>query len=336
VVHNVSADSYGYVEVLDAITNKKTDTCDTGTNATQVVVTGVDWSTLGVAVDDVILSPSTGVPTSYAFVTAISGNTLIYEDMRGALTAFAVGTSIKVGTARKIRLTTAAPHRGLRTGTYNYFTIGDAVSATITGTSFTPTTVTGSATTGASVGEEAIASGGSHGKITGITATTLTVNCWIGGVPAPGETVTTRSCDEYVIETRPMIQPVIWIKPTPSVSDDAGTERLWMSFDTEPYLPSNDWENLDIPPRYTDCFYACCEWQVARQTGTQSPAQILKYKELYESELAVFGGDIHEVARGQIMTVWGNRASAGVDYSNRGTLSGNRYDTDAMLTEQNS
>jgi hypothetical protein len=336
VVHNVTGDSYGYVEVLDLITAKKTDTCDTGTSSTQVVALGVDWSALNVEVDDIICSPSTGVPTTYAFVTEVSGNTLIYEAIRGSLTAFAVGTAIKVGKAQKIRLSTAAPHRGLRTGTSNRFSIGDAVSATITATTFTPTTCTGSSTTGASVGQEAIASGGSHGYITGITATTLTVTAWIGGVPADGETVTVRSCDAYVIETRPMIQPVIWLKPTPSSSDTPGTERMHVSYDKEPFLPTQDYEYLDIPVQFTDAFYACCAWQVSMQTGTHSPAQVQKYKEMYEQELAVFGGNIHQVARGQIITVWGNRQAAGIQYSGRGTISGHLYDTDAMLSDQNS
>jgi hypothetical protein len=57
---------------------------------------------------------------------------------------------------------------------------------------------------------------------------------------------------------------------------------------------------------------------------------------MYEQELAVFGGNIHQVARGQIITVWGNRQAAGIQYSGRGTISGHLYDTDAMLSDQNS
>jgi len=336
VVHNTTADSLGYVEVLDLITNKGSGTCGAGTDADEVVVVGTDWEALEVQEDDIICAPSTGIPTTYAFVTGVSGDTLTYEAIRGSLSAFAVGTTIKVGQAQKIRLSTAAPHRGLRSGTYNYFTVGAAALATIAGTTFTPTSCTGGATAGASVGNEAIASGGSHGYIEAVEDNTLTVTCWIGGIPAAGEVVTVWASDGYTVETRPMIQPVMWLAPTPSSSDTEGTERLWISYDIEPYLPTLDWHYLDIPQRYTDCFYACCEWQVSRQTGTHKPPAVAQYKKLYEDEVAVFGGDIHEIARGEIITVWNNRFPGNYGHANQGVVSGNIYDVAAMLEEQNS
>lgn len=335
VVHNLSADSFGYVETLDVITAKTSGVCTAGTDSSHITIAGYDWEALGVKVDDIICTPQTGIPTSYAFVTEMDGADLYYDDIRGALSAFDAAMGVKVGIARRIRLSTAAPHRGLRSGTYNYFTIAATASATMTGTTFTPTACTGSSPSGASVGEEAIASGGSHGYIEEVGDSSITVTCWIGGVPVDGEVVTIRACDEYAVETCPRIQPFLWLYPTPSTSDTPGTERLWIEHDIQPYLPTRDHEFLDIPERYTDCFYSCVEWHAARQTGTHNPRAVAEYKQLYEDELLKFQGDIHEVPRGEIITPWSNRHPGSHGSANQGVVSGNVYDVDGMLEDQN-
>ena len=334
VVHNHTADSYGYVEILDMITARTTKTCTSGTTSSIIQSGSTDWDALGVKVDDLITHPASGIPQTYAFVSEIDGVDLHYTDVRGVNTEFSSGNGIKVGVANKIRLSTGAPHRGLRSGSYNYFKV-DTVTATITGTTFTPTRCTGSSASGASAGEEAIASGGSHGYITAVGSNYIDVTCWIGGVPGPGETVTTRPCDEYSVQTRPMIQPEIWLRPTPSTSDSVGTERLWISFDIQPFLPTEDYEYLDIPEKFLDAYKACLEWTVSMQTGTHKPKAVAEYKQLYVDELLTFQGDIHEVARGQIMTPWGNRYPTNSRQGNMGTNSGNIYDVNSMVSDQN-
>jgi len=335
IVHNDSADSYGYIKILDMITSKTIKTCAAETDSSEIVAAATDWKTLGVKVDDLICYPSTGVPTTYAFVTGMSGGTLSYTDIRGTLSAFTQALNVKVGVANKIRLNTDAPHRGLRSGSYNTFSVA-AATATMTGTTFSDTRCTGSSTTGASAGQEAIASGGSHGYITGVGSNYVDVTCWIGGVPGDGEVVTIQTCDEYHIETRPMIQEEVWLRPTPSVSDAIGAERLWLDFDIEPYLPTKDYEYIDIPVKYKDAFTACIEWKVSRQTGTHKPRAIAEYKSLYDNEIAKFEGDIHVGATGDIMTVYKNaHPNAGIR-GGVGTRSGHIYDTAGMVNEQNS
>jgi len=333
VVQNRTGKSYGYVKVLDTITAKQSGNT-TGASSTTVTVNAVDFDALGVNVDDIIVSPNTGIPTTYAFVTEISGDTLTYEDIRGALSEFTVGLGIRVGQAQKIVLSTDAPHRGLRSGTYNYFFV-DALVDTIVATVFTDTRCTGNGIADSEVGQEAIAAGGSHGKISEVTDTYVDVEKWIGGRPVDGEVVTTRACDEYQVETEPRIQPVVWLKSTPSTSDTEGEERLWASFDEKPYVPTEDWQYIDVPDKWEDALRACCEWQTAKLSGTHTTRQINDYRQIYLDEVRGHQGDIHEVARGEIMTVYGNRFRSGSGHEYTGVNSGIPWDGDAMLDEQN-
>lgn len=62
-------------------------------------------------------------------------------------------------------------------------------NATIVGTTFTPTTVTGPVTGSPTVDNLAVASGGSVGIVSGVGLNTLTVHSWVDGIPADGETV---------------------------------------------------------------------------------------------------------------------------------------------------
>jgi len=336
VVHNDTRDSYGYVEVLDMVTAKTTKVCSSGTTSSVIHSSGTDWAALGVAVDDLICHPATGVPKTYAFVTEIDETALYYDDIRGVLSEFDAALTLKIGVANKIRLNTAAPHRGLRSGTSNTFTVNATASASMTGTTFSDTRCTGSSPSGATAEEEAIAAGGSHGKVTGVGADYVDVECWIGGVPASGEIVTIRECDEFHIETRPMIQPEFWLRPTPSVSDTEGNEKLWLNFDIEPYMPTKDYEYIDIPAQYKDVFTACIEWMVSRQTGTHKPNVIAQYKGLYDTEVLVFQGDIHSGNTGEIMTPYGNAHPGSNVGGNIGVRSGNVYDVTTMVSEQNS
>lgn len=332
-VSNVTGDSYGYIEVLDVITNKGGGACAAGTDSDTVVVAGVDFDALNVKVDDIICYPSTGVVKSYAFVTDIVGNTLTYEDMRGTLSAFAQALGIKVGQAQKIRLTTDPPHRGLRDGSRNFFQVV-AETATLIGTTFTPTRCAGVGDlTNASVGQEAIASGGSHGYIEVVGSGYVDVTAWHGGVPVDGEIVLIKACDEYNIETAPRIQPVMFIRPTPSVSDALGEEKLTVHFDIEPYIPSEDYEFIDIPGKWEDGLRACAEWQVARLTGTHKPKQLAEYKQAYLDETGETRSDIHETPRSEIQSPWLNRqrmrGSLGQAYE--GVYSGHPYDISDLL-----
>lgn len=329
------AQSYGYVEVLDTITAKRNGGADAGTDSTKLVLDGAALSTFDVQVDDVIFSPATGVVKTYAFITEVDGTTAYYEDIRGELAAFAVATSVKIGRANKIRLSADPPHRGLRNGARNYFSVA-SVSATLTATTFSDTRCTGSGSlTNAEDGQEAIAAGGSHGYITDIGANYVDVTSWHGGVPVNGEVVEVKSCDAYSIETEPRIQPVMYLRPTPSTSDAAGEEKLVVEFDIIPFVPTEDWQMIDIPPKYEDALRTCAEWQIARLTGTHSPAQVAQYKEVYDGETREHRSDIHEAPRSEIMTVWGNRfANRGqLGQANQGVNSGNVYDTSWLLDQ---
>jgi hypothetical protein len=64
------------------------------------------------------------------------------------------------------------------------------VQATMTGTTFTATSVTGSSTAVASVDNLAVASGGSAGVISSVAPNTLGIYGWLGGTPADVEIVT--------------------------------------------------------------------------------------------------------------------------------------------------
>lgn len=336
VVYNETDQSMGYIKTLDMATLKTSGSCNANTSSTQVSISGANFDALGIEKDDIICYPATGIPTTYAFVTSVSGSVAYYEDIRGSLSTFASGNSVKIGKANKIILDIDAPHRGLRGGSRNGFYVGSD-KATLTGTVFSDTGCTCSSTTGAEVGDEAIASGGSHGKITAVGSASITVEMWIGGVPANGESLTVKECDEYRLETEPLLQQEIWLKPTPSTSDNVGEERLHVEFDRDPYIPTEDWQYVDIPPKWEDALKACCRWQSAILAGSHSATQLDNFKTEYLSEVSDRYGDIHQTAKGEILSPWLNRRAgqtSGQPYE--GSKSGIVYDGDAMVADQNS
>ncbi|MHA1949167.1 MAG: hypothetical protein ACW99G_01665 [Candidatus Thorarchaeota archaeon] len=332
VVHNHTGLSYGYVEVLDMITALRSGGCDAGTDSTKIVLLGTGLDTIGVKVDDIIVAPQTGVPKTYAFITEIDGTTAYYEAIRGELSAFAVGTTVRVGTANKIRLSTDAPHRGLRTGSRNYFLLGD-VTATLSSTVFSDTGCSCSGTSGVSVGQEAIAATGQHGYISAVAASSITVPYWIGGVPVNGTQVSIRAADEYSIMTEPRIQPYMYLRPTPSESDAVGEKRMRVHFESEPFIPTEDWQNVDVPIKFNDALLACTRWQTAVLAGTHKARELQSFKAEYIDEVGEKNSDIHEVQKSEIMTVWGNRYRHADQYgkANQGARSGIPYDISELL-----
>lgn len=306
VVHNVTDDSFGYVDVLDMITVKIAGTADPGTDSDTLVDSAADFVTAGVAVGDIICTPMTGTVTSYGFVTAVAETTLTYTDMFGDARSFASGDFFKVGIANKIRLDTATPHPQLREGAQNYFAVGDA-KATITGTTFTNTTVTGADTDGAEVDDIAVASGGSHAKVTGVDDNELTVDWWVGGQPADTETVTVRECDEYRVEGKMRDQRVMWIRPTPSASDTVGSESVEIQYNAQPKLPTRDTDRIEIPEKYEIVMRKCLMWQAADLTGKYDPSEMEVFEQYYNIEASKYKGDIWQPPLAGPMSVWNNR-----------------------------
>ena len=311
VVRNLKDSSEGSVEFMDMITRKSTGTATAGTTATIFEDGAQDFVADGVEVDDIICHPFPGVVDKWAFVTGVSTTQLTYELIQGG-TAFENGESYKVGTANKIRLEYDAPHRGLRGGTNNTFVAG-AAKATINLTTFTATTCTGSATTGAEVGDEAIASGGSHGKISAVAANVLTVDYWIGGIPAAGEIVTVHECDAYDIGSKAQIAPVIWIGPTCDVSDANGDEKIMLSYYAMPALPTADPDPIPIDRMYERPFRECLKWQTWERTGllADNPAAISALKRAYDAEARLYRADGTESPKGHTMSFWQNQRQAG-------------------------
>lgn len=330
MVRNRDTNAFGYVEFLDTITDKVSSIAAiAGTNSTTVVRAG-NWPST-IKADDIICTPGTGNVTSYAFVVSISGSSLIYEDMRGDATAFSSGDTVKVGTAQKIRLSLAAPHRGLRDGSSAVFNKG-STTATMTATTFTDTRCTGTSPSGASVGEIAIASGGSHGKITAVESSYIDVVEWIGGSPSAGETVTIQECDEYEVLTTPHIEPVIYLGPTPTTSDDPGDRSMVADYVKRPFFPDHDWQYVDIPDRYRTVLYRCVEWQAQILAGNMAPALVKRdYQNVYDVEATKFAGDIDRGPKGDVVTVGGNRSPRATErpYTTR---SGITYDVSDLLS----
>jgi hypothetical protein len=327
VVRNITTNAFGYIEVLDLIASLTNGTAQAGTNSTTLVAAAPFPGTI--AEDMIICTPSVGVVTSYASVTEISGANITYEDMRGAATAFAAGDTYKIGIAKRIRLTTDAPHRGLREGSSATFNKG-AATATMNATVFTDTRCTGSSPAGASVGEIAIAAGGSHGEITEVGTDYIVVTEWIGGNPVDGEVVTIQSCDEYQVETRPHIEPTIYIGPTPSSSDANGVRSMLALYIKKPFIPTQDWQFIDIPDKYRMALYKCVDWQCHVLAGNKNVTELAKYEEVYDREALKFAGDIDRGPKGEIMTVMGNRGGRPVErpYTTR---SGVTYDVSNLL-----
>lgn len=306
VVHNLTDDSYGYVDVMDITTTKESGTATSETSTTILEDTTADFVTANVAVGDIICTPGTGVVNSYGFVTAVDTTKLTYANFQSSegTTRFALNDTYKVGVANRIRLSDASPHPGLRSGAANEFSVG-TTKATITGTTFTATTVTGSSTSGAEEDDIAIASGGSHGKVTEVDDNELTVDMWIGGTPAPAETVTVNECDAYQIETEFRIERVLQIGPTPASSDTIGSESILIECNSI-QLPSEDDDPIEIPRNYRRALQACLMWKAAERTGADDNiVHILEAN--YQNSVRSKRGDIYRPPTDQIMSVVQNR-----------------------------
>lgn len=308
ILVNITDGSIGYVEVVDITTNKSSGTATAGTNTNTLVASAEDFVSDGVAVGDIICTPSTGVVTGYAFVKEVTNlTTLVYEGFQSSGTAlrFEPTDTIKVGVATEIRLSEATPHPGLRDGADNTFDVG-AVKATITGTTFTNTTATGSDTSGAESGDIAIASGGSHGLVSGVDDNELTVDRWIGGLPSAGESVVARVCDKYQVQTDFRIERVMKIGPTPSTSDTTGSESLEILCNTVPRFPVQDDDPIEIPQKFERPIRACLMWRAAERAGDdQNSVDRLETK--YDAVVRRYQGDIYETPLDEPMSAWSNR-----------------------------
>lgn len=303
--------SYGFVEVLDVITEKRSGTAGVNTSATQLHDASIDLTTLSIEEGDIIcVSDSDGVVVTYAFVSAdgVDTNLITYEDVRGQATALASGDSYKIGKAQKVRLDSAAPHRGLRGGLNNRFDVG-AATATLTATTFTDTRVTGTGSvSGVSVEEVAVASGGSHGVVTDTGSGYLDVERWIGGVPSAGETVTVRSCDRYQVQTRPAIERVMCLGPTPTTTDTGGSESLLILSNRRPLEALNDYEELEVPEEYRRPLFQAGYWMAAELTGIYGPEQLSNYQVMYERAVLPYQGNVHKTKLSAVMSPYTNRA----------------------------
>lgn len=335
VVYNITDGSYGYVQYLDMTTAKSSGTATSGTTSDTLEDTGKNFTTAGIAVGDIVCTPSTGEVLAYAFVIEVGTTTLRYADIEGQdangepVNRFKSTDTYKVGTATEIRLWSGHPvpegtrvshagwdHPGLRHGATNDFTVG-TTKATITGTTFTNTTVTGSSTSGAEEDDIAIASGGSHGKVSGVAATILTVDKWIGGLPAAGETVTVAECDQYSIEDRFSTQRQIWIGPPGTSSATSGSENIVMSGYRKPRMPQEDDDPLEIPQHYEIPLISCSRWQMAELMGIYTPAEILSYEEIYRREVRKYTGDVDRPPYNRPISPWRNRVRSAARYGRR-------------------
>jgi hypothetical protein len=325
IVHNNTDDSYGYVEQLDITTSKASGTADAGTTTDKLVDAAVNFVATSVAVDDIICSPSVGVVTKYAFVTAIDSATqLAYADMEPRSQSFAAGETYKVGQAQEIRLSMATPHPGLRSGADNTFAVG-AVKATLVGTTFTATRCTGAPTTGAEGDDIAIAAGGSHAKISAVTATYIDVDRWIGGIPVDGEVVTVRLCDEYQVEDRYRTQKVLWITPAIDTSDAIGSESLSILFNGVPNLPEEDDDPIEIPENYARPLQRCLRWYAEMARASMSEREIAALEGLYIQTAREFLGDIWQTPRSRQVSAVRNRRRVSRWGVKDQTLSGAKY-----------
>lgn len=319
--------SYGIVEVLDMTTEKVTGTAEATTSSSRIVDVGANFVSNSVKVDDLItLRDSDSIVITYGFVTEVSANYIDYEDVRGEASAFASGDAYRVGVANRIRLSSAAPHRGLRGGSKNRFDIA-AASATLTGTTFTDTRVTGSGSlTSASAKQVAIASGGSHGEVSAVEDGYLEVKCWVGGVPSAGEQVTVHTADKYQIDTRPAIERVMVIGPTPTTSDSAGKRSILLLSNRRPIEAQEDWEELEVGAEYRRPLYSAAYWMAAELSGlfSNDPTRLSAFKQAFLSEVQTKMGDSNKNDIDAIMSPWTNRGGGGV--------SGRRYQGGSGIT----
>ena len=323
IAHNLSDGSYGYVDVLDITTNKTTGTCSSGTTTNKLEDTGKNFEDLGIAVGDIICNPSTGTVTSYGFVTAVTAAQLTYSDMQGTKKRFALNDTYKVGRATEVRLSLAVPHPGLRNGTANYFKVTDS-GASISGVTFANTRATGTITGTPTTAMVAIASGGSHGKITAVASTYVDVDMWIGGQPSDGETVTIKTCDKYQIEDNSSTVRAMWIGPTPSTSDAVGTSSIEILYNKVPEFPQDDTDKLQIPDHYKQLVLDCARWQVAFLSGRHELRSINDFRMMYKAALPEYAKDVNRPPYGKSLSMWSNR-NAGRRDRKYTTRSGNRW-----------
>jgi len=327
-VFNITDKSNGYVQYLDMTTAKTTGTATSDTTTDTLEDTGENFTTDSVAVGDIICTPSTGEVLAYAFVIEVGTTTLRYADIEGQdangekITRFKSTDTYKVGTATEIRLWSGRPvpegtrvahagwnHPGLRQGTTNDFTVS-STKATITGTTFTNTTVTGSSTSGAEESDIAIASGGSHGLVSGVEDNTLTVDKWIGGLPSAAETVTVLESEQYAIEDRFATERQIWIGPPVDAADSAGNRSILMTGYRKPRMPQEDDDPIEIQERYEQPLLAACRWQMADLMGIYTPAEVLSYEKIYRQGVSRYTSDVDRQPYNQPVSPFRNRRMA--------------------------
>jgi hypothetical protein len=328
LVRNLTDDSIGYVSMLDISTNKATGTADAGTNATTLVDAAVNFIASGVAVGDIICTPNPGTVTGYAWVTAVAANQLTCEDIQG-VAAFAPADTYKVGVATELVISEAANHRGMTGGADDTFTVS-AVKATINGTVFTAATVTGSPTAGAEGGDTAIAAGGSHGLITGLSANSLTVDRWIGGQPADGEVVNVRTCDQYEVRDKFRTERVMWLRPTPAEDDTLGTESMEVNYVSEPILPEEDADPIEIPRKYARPLFDCGVWRAALKKGNVSETELTRKEATYRRSAGEFMADVWAPPRTGMIYPYLNRLRGGYARSRYTTRSGASYNPTSL------
>jgi len=306
--------SYGIVEVLDIITTKVSGVAGASTSATRLHDGSKTFTSLNINEGDLIcITDADDVVITYGFVAedGVAANFITYEDLRGEGSTIVATDVYKIGVAQKIRLSSAAPHRGLRGGANNRFTVGTA-TATLIGTTFTNTRVTGTGSlSSVSEGEIAIASGGSHGKVETVGSGYLDVDKWIGGVPAAGQTVTVRACDEYQVETRPAIERVISIGPTPTTTDALGKRSILILSNRRPLEAQYDWEELEVPEEYRRPLYAAAYWMAAELTGLYDPRALSAWAQQYEVTVSSYRGNANKTKINAVMSPWLNQTRGG-------------------------
>lgn len=298
LITNVDDSSEGYVEVLDISTAKETGTADGATTSSLLSEAGKDFPAANVQMGDIICSPNPGVVVKYAFVTSVAIGLLGYEDIQGG-TAFENLDTYKVGRSTEIRITQDPPRRGMMYGARNYFYVSDP-KATINGTTFTDTTVTGTPTAGSETNDIAMAAGGSHGKISNVATNVLTVDKWIGGNPADGEVVTVRESDTYQVEGKFRNEAVIWLRPTPAASDAVGEERIEINANTRPILPTQDDDPIEIDQQYSEALLQASIHAAARKKGNHTDVDLAGKNALYENEVQKVMGDIWQGTNRQV------------------------------------
>jgi len=339
VVQNRTDKSFGYVEYLDITTAKTSGTATSATSTDILEDSGENFSTDSVAVGDIICTPSTGKVLAYAFVIEVApgsnNDQLRYSDIEGQdgngvrIRRFESGDTYKVGKATEIRLWAGRPvpagtrvahagwdHPGLRQGATNDFTVS-ATKATITGTTFTNTTVTGSSTSGAEEDDVAIASGGSHGFVSGVDDNELTVDKWIGGKPSAAETVTVVEADKYQVEDKYAGERQIWIGPPASSGASLGSENILMSGARVPRIPIEDDDPIEIPEDYEQPLIACSKWQVADLRGIYNPAEIDAFRTLYKKEVKSYGSRVDRPPNNAPISPYRNRKRTARSYGRR-------------------